>query len=540
MNKFQLIVLMAGKSTRLYPLTFGLPKCLLSVCQKPSIYNMLIPLINQGLDNVTFVVNVENKAVLQDFMNNSFKNLNIQFNYVVQEEVNGPGSALRLVEPLIEKPTLVLLGDTLTEVPNNYNYNWIGVSEVDESSASSWCMIESDQDGKIQRFFDKPKEKVNTNLAAIGLYFIKNYQKLKTVLSQQIGKKDNEFQLSSIFEKYLLEDSIFLKNFINWQDIGTLENYQNTNLRNFNCRYFNQLNIDELGTIKKQNRYGSKMEEIEWYRAIKNTSFKRLAPTVYNVDPNDSGYMLEYYDYLTLSEYSVYYPIIQSNNIYILYSLVSTMKTLYLENKRETEIYHLAKKMYFEKTFKRIGQWEKRDLVDREYIYVNDQKLIGFKKSMDLLNDSIERLCETAKNYNTIIHGDLSYANILYSPRNNIFKLIDPRGNYGVDTIYGDYRYDFSKLRHCYHGRYDEIVNDLYQLCESDCFELNFYKDNDYEIYDEILKKVNIDINDIELIEGLLFISMIPLHSDFPKRQMAFFLIGLICLNNQMKTRKLI
>lgn len=32
----QLIILMAGKGTRLYPLTLGFPKCLLSIKQKTS------------------------------------------------------------------------------------------------------------------------------------------------------------------------------------------------------------------------------------------------------------------------------------------------------------------------------------------------------------------------------------------------------------------------------------------------------------------------------------------------------------------------
>ena len=44
MKKFedkQLIVLMAGKGTRLYPLTLGFPKCLLSIRQKPAVYNKL-------------------------------------------------------------------------------------------------------------------------------------------------------------------------------------------------------------------------------------------------------------------------------------------------------------------------------------------------------------------------------------------------------------------------------------------------------------------------------------------------------------------
>ena len=71
----QLIILMAGKASRLYPLTFGFPKGLLSVKQKPAIYNMMLPLINKGLRDIILVVNEENKSLIEDFMTDSFSNL---------------------------------------------------------------------------------------------------------------------------------------------------------------------------------------------------------------------------------------------------------------------------------------------------------------------------------------------------------------------------------------------------------------------------------------------------------------------------------
>ena len=40
MEDKQLVILAAGKGSRLYPLTFGFPKILLSFIQKPAIYNM--------------------------------------------------------------------------------------------------------------------------------------------------------------------------------------------------------------------------------------------------------------------------------------------------------------------------------------------------------------------------------------------------------------------------------------------------------------------------------------------------------------------
>jgi hypothetical protein len=39
------------------------------------------------------------------------------------------------------------------------------------------------------------------------------------------------------------------------------------------------------------------------------------------------------------------------------------------------------------------------------------------------------------------------------------------------------------------------------------------------------------DLNEIKLIEGLLFISMLPLHRDHFERQLAFYSIGIQRLN---------
>jgi hypothetical protein len=39
------------------------------------------------------------------------------------------------------------------------------------------------------------------------------------------------------------------------------------------------------------------------------------------------------------------------------------------------------------------------------------------------------------------------------------------------------------------------------------------------------------NLNEIKLIEGLLFISMLPLHKDHFERQLAFYSIGIQLLN---------
>ena len=173
-NDKQLIVLMAGKATRLYPLTLTTPKCLLSLSQKPSIYNMLVPLINNGLRDITFVLNEENKSVIEKFMENSFKNIKINFNYVIQKDFSGPGEALRLTRKYIKKKVILLLGDTIVTYPNDYSKSFIAVSKVKKEDKHNYCIINSNNDKKIIDIVNKPTYETDYDLAAIGLYYFKN------------------------------------------------------------------------------------------------------------------------------------------------------------------------------------------------------------------------------------------------------------------------------------------------------------------------------------------------------------------------------
>lgn len=537
----QLVILMAGKGSRLYPLTLGFPKSLLSIKQKPAIYNMILPLIKEGLRNITIVVNIENKQLIKDFFDNSFKNIDVEFNYVVQENFDGPAGAFKLTEKYIKTSTILLLGDTLCKYPKNYDESWIGVSVVKNEEKFRFCMIESDKENIITSIYDKPQEEVKTNDAAVGVYFFKNYKLLKKVLKMDIEKKYNEYQLSSLFELYMKEEQLGVEKIVDWEDIGTLETYIKTSKNNFNCRNFNSLYLDDLGVIHKRSIYEKITSEMNWFNEIINTDFEKLSPKFYENNKFNTEYGIEYYDYLTLAEYMTFYPLNEYSKKIIFSSVLDKLVNIYEKNKIVSlEFYDLFKTMLIDKTRKRILKWGRNDLVNKEKIVINDTTYDGVYTLLNKLLPEIESICKDTINHISIIHGDVAFSNILVSPKSMIFKLIDPRGNFGIDTMYGDYRYDLAKLRHCYHGRYDEIINDLFEIIENDNkIELQFYKDIDYSIFDECLLDKNINIDDIELIEALLFISMIPLHSDYPERQLAFYCQGIRFLDNQVRKRGL-
>lgn len=82
-----------------------------------------------------------------------------------------------------------------------------------------------------------------------------------------------------------------------------------------------------------------------------------------------------------------------------------------------------------------------------------------------ILEDSISNL-PTNTEPQSVIHGDFCFSNILYDFRAEEVKTIDPRGMTpnGEQTIYGDIRYDVSKLSHSILGLYDWIIAGYYHM----------------------------------------------------------------------------
>lgn len=154
---------------------------------------------------------------------------------------------------------------------------------------------------------------------------------------------------------------------------------------------------------------------------------------------------------------------------------------------------------------------------------------------LDKLKGEIEQLSQI--NTFHISHGDYCLSNILYDINNQIVRLIDPRGSFGEKGIYGDARYDIAKLRHSVAGLYDYVVGDLFQINATvDGFDYALFEDrkNEYlaSYLDTCIITNGYNLRDIKLIEGLLFLSMIPYHVDYKERQYMMYAKSIEILND--------
>lgn len=124
-------------------------------------------------------------------------------------------------------------------------------------------------------------------------------------------------------------------------------------------------------------------------------------------------------------------------------------------------------------------------------------------------------------------HGDPCFSNILYSKTNQHLKLIDPRGASSVDDLYTDPYYDVAKLSHSVLGGYDFINQDLFDVSVDERLGLALSLENAppswvAPMFKEQLKRAGFNEALTRLCEASLFISMLPLHIDRPRKVVAF------------------
>ncbi len=126
-------------------------------------------------------------------------------------------------------------------------------------------------------------------------------------------------------------------------------------------------------------------------------------------------------------------------------------------------------------------------------------------------------------------HGDPCFSNILYDQGRYLLKLIDPKGVVVEQDLWTHPLYDLCKISHSVLGDYDFINNGLYSVRFSDTNDLvlDFTHTNHAALKSLFLQRIKTyryDSHIMRLGEASLFLSMLPLHIDYPNKVIAFML----------------
>lgn len=505
---------------------------LLPIRSKPAINWCIDSAIKNGADKIKIVLR-ENNTRLSRFLGYSYPNLQ---QYFIESNSDISASIINLLDSCDEKlPTQIIFGDTLIDEPFPEE-NDVFLSSPNIKASKQWCLASKDANGYLERIYNKERDiSVSDKEALVGYYKFSDTKLLKQLLAAEFFTPEASF--INVLLKYHHVHPILVKTTQHWFDFGHVSGAVQARLGLFSAREFNSLKVDAVrGTITKISKKKQKLlDEANWYKELP-PEVACYAPRVFNVSENDefASVEMELYGYANLAEIFIY----GSNNLEDWYNIIEALLKVHkvFENYTEPQNKEELVEIYQTKTQQRLDDIAVKDpeiweMMQNDYISINN---IHYK-NYPLLKTKLENEIEKLSNYEkrTIVHGDYCFSNILFDPMHYIFKLIDPRGRFKTQSIYGDPRYDIAKLRHSIVGLYDFIVAGLYKLKSTgkDAYDFQIstpiLTEKLEPFFDELVVNYGYDRREIKLIEALLFLTMIPLHSDDTQRQKAFYLTSI-------------
>lgn len=430
----------------------------------------------------------------------------------------------------------IVLGDTLIRDSYERDEDFVYTGHVNDSRR--WCLVSADANGKAVEYEDKQDVGHGHHQALAGYYHLLHGDHLRVCVERSIMAGEHE--ISDVLRRYAKTYPIRVQPAADWYDFGHIDNLVDARRRLLASRSFNALTVDALfNTVTKTSEHNEKLhDELNWYLSLPDP-LKALTPRIFSHQEVQGHLQVveEYYGYPSLAELYVFGDLHRDTWISILRKALRIHREfLRFPGTLEPDA---VKSMYVDKTRQRLDAARKQDpfwssLFGQEQLVFNGRALRNLEQLEGPLQERAGALARSARI--CVIHGDFCFSNILFDVSHQIIRLIDPRGSFGRKGIYGDARYDIAKLRHSACGFYDYILADMFELRETrGRISARIHTDDTAPAVaaalDQMIVEAGYDLNEIRFIEGLLFISMLPLHQGNLQRQQMMYLTGLSQLN---------
>jgi NDP-sugar pyrophosphorylase family protein len=222
------ILLAGGKGTRLRPLTIHTPKPIVPIFERPFLHYQL-DLLKQvpEIDEVILSLNYQPRRIEEIFGDGSAAGMSLR--YVVEPAPLGTAGAVRYAGESLHESVVVFNGDVLTEVDlaavirlhrERRAKATIVLTPVENPSA--YGLVETDADGNIRRFLEKPKpDEITCDTINAGIYVLEpdTFDRIP---------KDTAWSIERSFFPSLIERGETFVAYVYrgyWIDIGTPEKY---------------------------------------------------------------------------------------------------------------------------------------------------------------------------------------------------------------------------------------------------------------------------------------------------------------------------
>ena len=224
----QALILAGGKGTRLRPLTVYTPKPIVPICNRPFLLYQIDTLRRAGITDITLSLSYQPNKIEHLLGDGSDYGVNLK--YTVEPQPMGTAGAYKFAEDLIRDRTVVFNGDILTDldlkaVIREHSERKATATIVLQPVAnpSAYGLVETETDGRVHRFLEKPKEdEITCNNINAGTYILE-----PNVLDFIPAGENYSFEYG-LFPDLLKRKEAFYAHVpprTYWIDIGTPERY---------------------------------------------------------------------------------------------------------------------------------------------------------------------------------------------------------------------------------------------------------------------------------------------------------------------------
>src|SRR5215510_11218568 len=226
------LILAGGKGTRLRPLTLNTPKPVVPVANSPFLLFQIDLMRSAGISEIILSLSYQPRKI-EDLLKDG-SDYGVWIRYAVEGTPLGTGGAFKNAEEHIDSTAVVFNGDVLTNIDladvvahhrKKGAVATIVLTPVENPSA--YGLVETNPDGWIQRFIEKPgPDEITCNTINAGIYVLEpavlKYMPKGEPYSFERGLfptllEQKESVLSFVLDKY-------------WIDIGTPQKYLEVHL----------------------------------------------------------------------------------------------------------------------------------------------------------------------------------------------------------------------------------------------------------------------------------------------------------------------
>ena len=349
-----------------------------------------------------------------------------------------------------------------------------------------------------------------------------------------LGKARSDFltAINLYAERHLDFDGV--KNCGQWLDLGHLNTYYASRRTLTTERVFNNLTITRHTVCKTSSQTDKMAAEAAWFENLP-PPLRGFVPAYLGrtgADKNQPGYYLRYEYLCPLSDLYVFGAVAPDMWSQILAGCGDVLAEMRAHKPARMEEGWFSA-LYRAKAEERFRRFAQDTGVDPDRPWTLNGRTMPAPR--ELIGQMVEVIGPPGEDDAGILHGDFCFSNILYDFRRGAVTMIDPRGfvEPGKPDIFGDTRYDIGKLHHSVLGRYDFIMAGyfalervapyafLFEVGGPDCHET---------VERAFRERICQDDPARERVAGaisvLLHLSMLPLHAEAPRRQLALLANG--------------